>query len=157
MNYFNHQARNGNSYHRSCHRRMDLGPNPVSFCLDACVANNCNFRTALWTGEYMQLTAMCINPGEEIGLECHDGLEQLLYIEEGSGCVMMGYCKCNLSYQADVCDGSAIIIPSGVWHNLINTGEQPIKLFSIYSPPEHPFGTIHPTKEASEEAEKYLH
>lgn len=157
MNFYENHYMNCNSCHRPCHRRMDSGANPVSFSLEASAKNNSNFRTALWTGESMQLTVMCLNPEEEIGLECHEDIEQLIYIEEGTGCVMMGSSKCNLSYQAEVCEGYAIIIPSGVWHNLINTGEQPLKLHSVYAPPAHPFGTIHTTKECAERAERYLH
>jgi len=114
---------------------------------------NSFFRKALWTGTYLQLTLMCIPPGGEIGLEIHPNLDQFLRLEQGEGKVLMGRtCNC-LDYQRKVSDDSAVIIPAGTWHNLVNTGNQPIKLYSIYAPPQHPAGTIHCTKADSDAAE----
>ncbi len=108
-------------------------------------------RLALWTGEYLQLTLMSINPGDDIGLEIHPDLDQFIRIEEGRGIVMMGDRKDQLDFKAKVYDDYAIFIPVGKWHNLINTGRTPLKLYSIYAPSEHPRGTVHETKEDAEE------
>ena len=118
---------------------------------------NNNFRTALWTGKHLQLTLMCIPVRGEIGLECHPNLDQFLRIEQGQGIVKMGDRKDDLCFQEKVCDDYAIIIPAGTWHNLINTGNVPIKLYSIYAPPQHPYGTVHRTKEEAEAAENAEH
>ena len=94
----------------------------------------------------MQLTLMSINVGEDIGLEIHPHLDQFLRIEQGQGLVKMGRSRDNPDFQRRVGDGYAIIIPAGTWHNLINTGNRPLKLYSIYAPPQHPKGTVHRTK-----------
>lgn len=131
-------------------RLHDYGPNPFTVNIEQATLQNTNFRTALWTGEYLQLTLMCIPPGGEIGLENHPDLDQFLRIEQGQGVVMMGSRKDCLYYQYRVCDGYSIIIPANTWHNLVNIGNVPIKLYSIYAPPQHPFGTIHVTKQDAE-------
>ncbi len=129
----------------------DYGPQPFVFNIRKATLQNHNFRTALWTGCQLQLTLMNLKVGEDIGLEVHPYYDQFLCIEEGQGIVKMGDCKDNLDLQWNVHENCAIIIPAGKWHNLINTGCKPLKLYSIYAPPAHPFGTIHPTKEDAEE------
>ncbi len=94
---------------------------------------------------------MSINVGEDIGLEMHPNLDQFIRIEEGQGLIQMGDRKERLDCQAYVRDDYVIIIPACKWHNLINTGNKPIKLYSIYAPPQHPFGTVHKTKKDAEE------
>src|SRR5699024_11441095 len=108
------------------------------------------FRIALWTGEHLQLTLMSINVGDDIGLEMHPDLDQFIRIEQGQGIVRMGNRMDRLDFQSEVYDNYVIFIPAGTWHNLINTGHVPIKLYSIYAPPEHPHGTVHKTKEDAE-------
>lgn len=132
----------------------DYGPYPFVVNInEATMQNNC-FRTALWTGTYLQVTLMCIPVGGEIGLEIHPDTDQFLRIEAGHGLVKMGDRKDCLYFQEKVCDDYAIMIPAGKWHNLINTGDIPIKLYSIYAPPHHPHGTVHATKEDAEAAER---
>ncbi len=131
----------------------DYGPNPFAISIDKATKENQNFRLALWTGPYLQVTLMSIPPGGEIGLETHPNVDQFLRLEAGEGLVMMGKTKDNLDFKQRVTDGDAFIIPSNTWHNLINIGNTPIKLYSIYSPPNHPFGTIHPTKADADAAE----
>jgi mannose-6-phosphate isomerase-like protein (cupin superfamily) len=131
----------------------DYGPYPLVIDIDYAADINNNFRSALWTGEYLQLTLMSIPVGGEIGLEMHTDVDQILRIEEGEGLAMMGADKNNMDYRERVYDDFVIIIPAGTWHNLINTGDEPIKLFSVYAPPQHPHGTIHVTKEDSDKAE----
>lgn len=116
------------------------------------MANN-NYRTALWTGNHLQLTLMSIRVGGEIGLEVHPDTDQFLRIEQGNGLVKMGKDKDSLLYQKRVGAGSAILVPAGTWHNLVNTGNIPIKLYSIYAPPNHPKGTIQKTKSIADAEE----
>ncbi|MGG6249601.1 cupin domain-containing protein [Enterococcus faecium] len=107
---------------------------------------NNTFRTALWTGKHFQVTLMSLGIGEDIGLEIHPNVDQFLRIEQGRGIVNMGKSKDYLNFQRNVYDDSAIVVPAGTWHNVINTGNTPLKLYSIYAPPNHPFGTVHKTK-----------
>ncbi|MGG3326485.1 cupin domain-containing protein, partial [Bacillus velezensis] len=76
-----------------------------------------------------------------------------LRIEQGRGIVKMGKSKNNLSFRRNVYDDYAIVVPAGTWHNVINTGNTPLKLYSIYAPPNHPFGTVHVTKADAAAAE----
>lgn len=133
----------------------DLGSEPFVINIDQATKQNNTFRTALWTGSYMQLTLMSIKVGESIGLENHPNLDQFLRIEQGQGLIKMGKSKDNLDFQRRVADGYAIIIPAGTWHNLINTGNIPLKLYSIYAPPQHPKGTVHRTKADAMAAEHH--
>ena len=129
----------------------DYGLCPFVINIQEATRQNEYFRIALWTGEYLQLTLMSIAPGDDIGLELHSNLDQFIRVEQGRGTVMMGDRKEQLDFKAEVYPGYAIFIPAGKWHNLVNTGRKPLKLYSIYAPPEHPRGTIHKTKEDAEE------
>lgn len=124
----------------------DFGPNPFVVNINQAAKSNSTFRTALWTGNHLQVTLMSLQVGEDIGLEIHPDTDQFLRIEQGAGVVLMGDSPNNLTYQRQVQANSAIMIPAGTWHNVINTGNLPLKLYSIYAPPEHPHGTVHPTK-----------
>ncbi len=129
----------------------DYGPAPFVINIEDAAKQNNNFRLALWTGCHLQVTLMSINVGEDIGLEMHPNVDQFIRIEQGQGLVEMGDRKDCLNFRRNVCDDFAIIIPAGKWHNLTNTGCVPLKLYSIYAPPEHPHGTIHKTREEAEE------
>jgi len=124
---------------------------PIVFNIESATLQNNYFRRVIWTGDHLQLTLMSINVGEDIGLEIHPEIDQFLRIEQGQGTIMMGEQRNNLDYQQRVSDGFAIIIPAGTWHNLINTGRVPLKLYSIYAPPQHRPGTVHVTKADAEE------
>ncbi len=124
----------------------DYGNYPFVVNIEDATKQNENFRLALWTGDYLQAALMSILPCEDIGLEMHSDVDQFIRIEQGQGIVRMGPTKDNLNYCKLVYDDDAIFIPAGYWHNLINTGTEPLKLYSIYAPPEHPFGTVHETK-----------
>lgn len=124
----------------------DYGPNPLVVNIRCLAEQTPYFRTALWTGRYMQITLMCIPPRGEIGLEMHPDVDQLLRVEAGCGLVMMGDGPETLGYRQAVDAGYGIVIPAGTWHNLVNTGCDPLKLVSVYAPPQHPFGTVHKTK-----------
>jgi mannose-6-phosphate isomerase-like protein (cupin superfamily) len=125
----------------------DYGPAPFVINIEEAAKRNNNYRTTLWTGNHLQLTLMSIKVGGDIGLEVHPVIDQFIRIEQGQGVVQMGPSKENLNFQRRVSDGSAIFIPAGTWHNVTNTGNTPIKLYSIYAPPQHPRGTVHATKE----------
>jgi mannose-6-phosphate isomerase-like protein (cupin superfamily) len=135
----------------------DYGPEPYVVNIDEATRQNNNYRTALWTGDNLQVTLMSIDVGDDIGLEVHPDGDQFIRIEEGEGLVRMGDSKDILDFQKRVYDDYAIMIPAGKWHNVINTGNEPLKLYAIYAPPEHPFGTIHETKEDAEADENYNH
>lgn len=128
----------------------DYGPHPFTININEATKQNNTFRTALWSGTNLQVTLMRLGIGEDIGLEMHPHVDQFLRLEQGHGVVQMGKNKEHLDFIKTVSDDSAIVIPAGTWHNVTNTGHMPLKLYSIYSPPNHPFGTIHPTKADAE-------
>ena len=115
--------------------------------------DNTNFRTVVYTGSHTQLTVMSLKPGEEIGWEAHHDLDQFLRLEQGTGRVEFGAGEDAVDETHEVSDDWAIIVPAGVWHNVVNTGEEVLKLYSLYSPPEHPDGTVHVTKAEADAAE----
>lgn len=131
---------NGGNFH-------DYGPNPFVTNINRATIMNNNYRTTLWTGKYLQVTLMDIKVGGEIGLEIHPDTDQFLRIERGFGLVKMGESKNDLIYHKRVRAGDAVFVPAGTWHNLINMGNVPVKLYSIYAPPHHAKGTVHKTKE----------
>jgi mannose-6-phosphate isomerase-like protein (cupin superfamily) len=124
----------------------DYGPRPLVLNIEKAAVQNNYFRIAIWTGCYFQVTLMSLNVGEDIGVEMHPDVDQFLRIEKGHGLVQMGYRRDAMNLQANVSDDDAIIVPAGIWHNIINKGNVPLKLYSIYAPPQHPHGTIHKTK-----------
>lgn len=113
---------------------------------------NTDFRRVLFTGRHTQLTVMRLAPGEEIGLEVHDHLDQFIRIEQGTAKVTFGRSKGEIDEEHEVEGDWAVIVPSGVWHNVVNIGTDELKLYSLYSPPEHPPGTIHHSKMDAEAA-----
>mgnify|MGYP001364231531 FL=1 len=135
---------------------QDNGPNPYVVNIEELTLQNENFRTAAWTGSNLHMTLMTIQPGEDIGLEVHEDHDQFLRIEQGTARVEMGPTETSLQTW-DAEDDFAIFVPAGVWHNVVNTGEEPLKLYSIYAPPEHAHGTIHETKAIADEAEAAEH
>ena len=124
----------------------DYGPDPFVTNIDKAARQNINYRTALWTGRYLQLTLMNIPVGGEIGLEVHPDTDQFLKIVSGNGMTMMGPAENRLNYQRNVFDGYAVFVPAGTWHNIVNTGNRPLKIYTIYAPPHHPRGTVQATK-----------
>ncbi|MBL4934360.1 cupin domain-containing protein [Clostridium sp. YIM B02515] len=124
----------------------DYGPQPYTVNINEATKQNDNFRTALWTGKHLQVTLMSIDVGDDIGLEIHPNVDQFIRVEEGQAIVRMGTRKDNLDFQARVSDDFAIMVPAGTWHNVINTGDTPLKVYSIYAPPQHPHGVVHVTK-----------
>ncbi len=131
---------------------QDHGPNPYVVNVEELTLQNENFRTAAWTGNNLQMTLMTIQPGEDIGLEVHEDHDQFLRIEQGTARVEMGPTETELE-QWSAEDDYAIFVPAGMWHNIINTGDDALKLYSIYAPAEHAHGTIHETKAIADAAE----
>lgn len=112
---------------------------------------NENFRQVLFTTELSQLVLMAIPAGEEIGEETHEGIDQVLVFVSGEGrAVIEGE---TLSVRA----GSLVVVPAGTRHNFIAIGEDALKLYTVYTPPEHPDGTVHRTKEEADEYEREHH
>ena len=146
---------NGQSFRTEQQRStMDQGPRPFVVDIEKATKNNNAYRVALWTGKNLQLTLMTIPVGGDIGLEVHHDHDQFLRIEEGEGLVQMGSQKEHLTFRQPASDDDAIFVPAGSWHNITNIGRKPLKLYSIYAPPEHPHGTVHQTKEIAEAAER---
>ena len=139
--------------HRSCgsHPEIrDYGREPFIFNIAHSTDMNENFRTTIWTGNHLQLTLMSIPPRADIGAEMHPDVDQFIRIESGKAKVYVGSCRNNLQEQACVDGNYAILIPAGTWHNIVNLSNRPLKLYSIYAPPQHPFGTVQRTKEDAE-------
>lgn len=110
---------------------------------------NENFREVLYTGAYSQLVVMSLLPGEDIGMEVHDHVDQFFRVESGEGKIIID------GHESNIEDGTAIVVPAGSEHNLINTSDkEELKLYTIYSPANHPEGTIHATREEAMAAEE---
>ncbi len=112
---------------------------------------NEDFRRVLFTAENTQLVLMTIQPGDEIGEEVHEGIDQVLAFVEGEGEAIVE------GARSPVRAGSVVVIPGGTRHNFIASGNSPLKLFTVYSPPEHPDGTVHHTKAEADEYERTHH
>jgi mannose-6-phosphate isomerase-like protein (cupin superfamily) len=109
--------------------------------IEAETVKNTNFRKVLYTGRFSQLVLMCLEPGEEIGEEVHDDVDQFFRFEEGEGSVVID------GVAHAVKDGNAVIVPNGALHNVINTSKTAnLKLYTIYSPPEHQDGVVRRTR-----------
>ncbi len=114
--------------------------------IEALTLKNTNFRTVVHTSGHTQLTLMCLQPGEDIGWELHGNNDQFLRLEQGTARLDMGADEGGVDESHDIAADWALIIPAGTWHDVTNTGVDEVKLYSLYSPPEHPDGTIHITK-----------
>ena len=111
------------------------------------------FRQVLYTGKYAQLVLMCLQPGEEIGNEVHPNVDQFFRIEAGEAKFVL-----NGTEEHSAKDGDAVIVPAGAYHNVINTSKnKKLKLYTLYSPPNHPDGTVHKTKAEADAAEEAEH
>ena len=132
------------------------GPNPFVTNIEADTLANENYRTTRWTGSNLQLTLMSIEPGRDIGLEVHEHGDQFLRVEAGRARVQMGPSEHDLPFDREVGDDWAILVPAGAWHNVTNIGDEPLKVYAIYGPPEHPAGAVHATK-AEADADEHHH
>jgi mannose-6-phosphate isomerase-like protein (cupin superfamily) len=117
--------------------------------IEKTTVKNKYFRRVLYTGKHLQLVVMSLRPKEEIGNEVHKRVDQFFRIEEGRAKFVFGGKEARL-----VGAGGAVVVPAGTYHNVINTSPtEPLKLYTIYAPPQHPDGTVHKTKDAAEAAE----
>ena len=132
---------------------QDKGKSPAVFNLEELVIDNTAYRQTIWTGNNMQVTVMSIPVGGEIGLEAHHNIEQFLRVDKGQGKVYMGQKFDELTFVQDIEDGYSVHVPAEMYHNIVNTGTEPLQLYSIYAGPEHPFGTVHMTKAEADAAE----
>lgn len=111
---------------------------------------NSDFRRVLYTGKYLQLVLMTLKPGEEIGEETHEDHDQFFRIEAGSGEVRID------RVATAIKDDDVVIVPAGALHNVVNTGSEPLKLYTLYGPPEHRDGVVRATKAAAEASEEHF-
>jgi len=113
---------------------------------------NGDFRRVLFTAPQSQLVVMTLQPGEEIGTERHEGHDQFIRVEAGQGEAVLD------GERHPLADGSAVVVPAGTEHNVVNTSStEPLRLYTIYSPPEHPDGTVHRSKQEADEYERTHH
>ncbi|KGN41178.1 cupin domain-containing protein [Knoellia aerolata] len=131
----------------------DNGPKPNAFDIETATRQNTTYRSVAWTGKYLQVTLMSIAPGSSIGLEVHPETDQFLRIDAGSGVCRMGPSETELTHT-DVTDGWSIQVPAGTWHDVVNTGDEPLQLYAIYAPTHHAKGTVHETAEDAEKDEE---
>lgn len=129
----------------------DNGPRPNAFDIEAATIENDTYRTVAWTGRYLQVTLMSIPVGESIGLEAHPETDQFLRIDAGRGRCVMGPAEDRLDFEQEVSDGWSIQVPAGTWHDVINTGDEPLRLYTVYAPVHHASGIV---QETSEDAER---
>ena len=132
----------------------DIGPRPNSFDIETATRENANYRSVAWTGKYLQVTLMSIPPGESIGLEAHPDTDQFLRLDAGQGRVTMGPAEDDLSFTQDVSDGWCVTVPAGTWHDVINTGDEDMRLYAIYAPVHHAAGIVQATAEEAERDEE---
>ena len=118
--------------------------------IEKLTTENTDFRRVLFTGKHLQLVVMTLGPGEEIGEEVHAGHDQFLRLEAGAGKVWIN------GNRSQVKDDDAIIVPAGARHNVVNTGDTPLQLYTLYAPPEHRDGTVHVTKAEADAAEEHF-
>lgn len=123
--------------------------------IERATLDNETFRTALHTGDHVQLTVMTIAVGEDIGLEAHPDRDQFIRVEQGTGRLDLGPDRDTIDEHHELGPDHAAIIPAGVWHNVTNVGSDDLKLYSLYAPPEHPEGTVHRTKQEADADEHH--
>ncbi len=117
--------------------------------IEQAARDNSNFRKVLYTAKNSQLVVMSLNPGEDIGMEVHQ-LDQFIRVETGNGKAILD------SVEHDITDGFAVVVPAGTEHNIINSSEGMMKLYTVYSPPNHRDGVIHASKaDAEADTEKF--
>ena len=132
----------------------DIGPEPNAFDIEAATLQNDSYRTVVWTGKYLQVTLMSIPAGESIGLEAHPNTDQFLRLDAGRGRCVMGPAEDQLNFEQEVSDGWSIQVPAGTWHDVINIGNEPMRLYAIYAPVHHAPGITQDTKADAEHDEE---
>lgn len=132
----------------------DNGPQPNVFDIEEATTGNDAYRRVAWTGKYLQVTLMSIPVGGSVGLEVHPETDQFLRLEAGRGRCVMGPAKDDLDFQQDVEDDWSIQVPAGTWHDVVNTGDEPMKLYAIYAPVHHAHGIVQATADDAEQDEE---
>ena len=132
----------------------DNGPQPNAFDIESATVQNENYRTVAWTGKYLQVTLMSIPVGESIGLEMHPHTDQFLRLDAGQGKCVMGPAADQREFEQDLADGWAVQVPAGTWHDVTNTGDQPMRLYAIYAPVHHAAGLTQATSADAERDER---
>jgi mannose-6-phosphate isomerase-like protein (cupin superfamily) len=132
----------------------DNGPDPNAFDIETATTENSTYRTVAWTGRYLQVTLMSIPPGQSIGLEKHPETDQFLRIDAGRGRCVMGPAEDRLDFEQEVSDGWSIQVPAGTWHDVVNTGDEELKLYVVYAPTHHAPGLVQETAEDAEKDEE---
>lgn len=133
--------------------RIDYGDEPFIANISNLSCGNPYYRRILWTGEHLQVALMSIPVGEEVGLEQHPDNDQFIRVESGCAQVYMGRNEQNLNIQKRINGDFAIMVPAGIWHNVKNIGNTPLKIYTVYAPPHHQRGTVHETRKVAEEQE----
>jgi mannose-6-phosphate isomerase-like protein (cupin superfamily) len=123
----------------------DIGPRANAFDIEEATRHNETYRTVAWTGRYLQVTLMTIPVGESIGLERHPATDQFLRLDSGRGRAVMGAAKDELDFEQDVTDGWAVLVPAGTWHDVINVGDEPLRIYTVYAPTHHAPGVVQRT------------
>jgi mannose-6-phosphate isomerase-like protein (cupin superfamily) len=118
--------------------------------IEQLTVDNEDYRRVLYTGKHLQLVLMTLKPGEDIGEEVHAGHDQFFRIEKGKGVVVIDGTRTKIKGD------DAIIVPAGARHNVINNGDKPLKLYTLYGPPEHRDGVVHTTKDEAEASEEHF-
>ena len=118
--------------------------------IEQLTTGNMHFRRVVYTGKHMQLVLMTLKPGEEIGAEVHEGHDQFFRVESGAGEVIID------GDRRPIADDDAIIVPAGARHNVVNTGSAPLQLYTLYAPPEHRDGVVHPTKAEADASDEHF-
>ena len=132
----------------------DKGGQPFVENIKKVAMQNNDFRRAIWVGDHLQMTVMEIPPQGEIGLEMHDTADQFIRVENGTVLIRTGDSQEDMDMEYIMSEGMGAFIPAGTWHNVMNTGRTPVKVSSLYAPPNHPKGTVQRTKEEAEVVEK---
>lgn len=132
-------ANNGESERKG----EEMGKKPWVFDIEKETLENPHYRAVKWTGKYMQLVFMSLEPGEIIDLEIHEDHDQFIRIEKGKARILMGKTEDALTFDEEAVDDFAVLVPAGYWHEVRNIGDSALKLYTLYAPPEHAPGLIH--------------
>lgn len=132
MNCNNNCSQNKNNRGNNCY------DNIITLDIHDRAMRNQNYLDTVWTGCFMQMTVMCIPPCSDVGLSVMEDTDHIIRIEQGQCSVRMGCCPNELCFKQKLCAGDCVCVPAGTWHNIINIGNGPLKLSTIYAPPKHP-------------------
>ncbi|MCW2922414.1 MAG: cupin [Thermoleophilia bacterium] len=132
----------------------DQGPKQDAFDLEQATVENENYRAIAWSGKYLQVSLMSIEPGSSIGLEVHPETDQFIRLDAGQGVAKMGPSKDQLEWEQAVTDGWCVMVPAGMWHDIVNTGDDPMQLYTVYAPVHHAPGIVQATSKDAERDEE---